>query len=167
MESFFDTILRSPFAWGLLLGLLVAGFVWKAGFTASRVAKKEMRRIETEMKDLQNHLNTQLRINAGGNEAMQKELDALKFQNENLRVNLAALQQKPGRAELRLLQVYETALRKLQETAPGFGPAWENARRTAENEMSQAETGLSKLISKVIPRIGGTSTAANSTENRE
>lgn len=143
-----------PFTWGLLLGLLVAAFVWKAGFTASRVAKKEIRRTETEMKDLQAHLNTQLKINAGGNEALQKELDSLRSQNENLRVNLASLQQKPGRAETRMLHIYEAALRKLHESAPGFGPAWENARKSAEADYQSAENGLTKLISRVIPRIG-------------
>ena len=94
--------LQSQFTWGLLLGLLIAAFIWKAGFTARRQAARELKRVEAEIKDLQSHLNTQLKINASGNETLQNELKTLKQQNETLRVNNAALQQKPGRAEQRL-----------------------------------------------------------------
>jgi hypothetical protein len=125
------TALQHPFTLGLLLGLLIAGFVWKAGFSASRHATREFKRVSTEMKDLQGHLNTQLKINASGNEALKTELETLKLQNETLRVNLAILQQ-----------------------APGFAPAWEKAIRDAEAKMSAADTGLFKLVRRVIPGLG-------------
>src|SRR5690606_28025500 len=97
-------------------------------------------------KDLQNHLNTQLKINASGNESLQKELETLKQQNETLRINNTALQQKPGRAEQRQLHVYESAVRVMREQAPGFAPAWEKAVRQAETELDAADTGLKKLV---------------------
>lgn len=156
-------IFTFPFTWGLLLGLLIAAFTWKAGFSAARNAKRERVRLETEVKDLQNHLNTQLKINATGNQTLQSELESLKAQNETLRVNQAALQQKPGRAEMRMLQVYETAVRKLQEQAPGFGTAWEHARREAEADADAAESGLKKLVRRVIPGIGNSGTTTSIT----
>jgi len=146
--------LKNPFVWGLLLGLLIACFIWKAGFTARRHAARELKRVLGEMKDLQSHLNTQLKINASGNEALQNELAALKLQNEALRVNNAALQQKPGRSEQRLLQVYEIAIRSMREQAPGFAPAWEKAQRQADAEVGAAESGLVKLVRRVIPGLG-------------
>jgi hypothetical protein len=151
--------LQSPFTWGLLLGLLIAAFIWKSGFTARRHAARELKRVELEMKDLQSHLNTQLKINASGNEALQAELKALKLQNETLRVNNSSLQQKPGRAEQRQLQVYEIAIRMMREQAPGFAPAWEKALRQGETEVDAAESGLVKLVRRVIPGLGNSQSA--------
>ena len=54
----FDSLqpaLQSPFVWGLSLGLLIAGFLWKSGFTARRHASAEMRRVQGELRDLQSH----------------------------------------------------------------------------------------------------------------
>lgn len=151
--------LTYPFIWGLLLGLLIAAFIWKSGFTARRHAARELKRVLADMKDLQSHLNTQLKINATGNEALQNELAALKNQNEILRVNNATLQQKPGRPEQRLLQVYEIAIRLMREQAPGFAPAWEKSLRHAETEIESSESGLSKLVRRVIPGLGNSSSS--------
>jgi hypothetical protein len=152
--EYLTTAAQHPFTWGLLLGLLIAAFIWKAGFTARRNAARELKRVEEELKNLQNHLNTQLKINASGNEALQSELETLRSQNEILRVNNAALQQKPGRAEQRLLQVQEVAIRIMREQAPGFASAWEKALRQGEADLDAAESGLKKLVRRVIPGLG-------------
>ena len=151
--------LKHPFTWGLLLGLLVAAFLWKAGFSARRNVARDLKRVEEELKNLQGHLNTQLKINASGNQSLQAELDALRMQNETLRVNNAALQLKPGRAEQKLLQIHEIAIRTMREQAPGFAPAWEKAQRQAEAELDAAESGLKKLVRRVIPGLGNSSSA--------
>ncbi len=148
--------LQNPFTWGLLLGLLVAAFLWKSGFHARRNVARDLKRVEDELKNLQNHLNTQLKITASGNDALQTELESLRKQNETLRVNIAALQQKPGRAELRLLQIQEIAIRRMREQAPGFAPAWEQALRQGEQEADAADSGLVKLVRRVIPGLGNT-----------
>lgn len=147
-------VLRHPFVWGLLLGLLIAAFTWKSAYTASRHSMREIKRLENEMRDLQGHLNTQLKINASGNESLKSELESLRQQNETLRVNIAGLQQKPGRAEQRLLQIYESAVRLMREQAPGFAPAWEKAVRQAEAEVEAADSGLKKLVRRVLPGLG-------------
>lgn len=154
--EFFNEALHSPFTWGLLLGLLITAFIWKSGFTARRTVSRELKRVEGEMKNLHTHLNTQLKINATGNESLQSELESLRKQNETLRVNNAALQQKPGRAELRLLQIQEIAIRTMREQAPGFAPAWEKALRQGEIEVDAADSGLVKLVRRVIPGLGST-----------
>ena len=153
-----NTALQTPFVWGLLLGLLIAGFIWKSGFSARRNLSREIKRLEGELKDMQKHLNTQLKINASGNETLQSELDLLRLQNENLRVNNAALSQKPGRAEMRLLQVHELAIRAMREQAPGFAAAWENAMRQGEAELEDADGGLKKLMRRVIPGLASPQT---------
>jgi DNA repair exonuclease SbcCD ATPase subunit len=154
-----QNVITHPFTWGLLLGLLVAAFIWKSSLSAGRNARREFGRVEKEMNELQGHLNTQLKINASGNEKLQQELDELRGQNENLRVNIAQLQQKPGRAELRQLQILESAASRMREQAPGFAPAWEQALRDAEEDAQSAESGLKKLVRKVIPAIGSSSPA--------
>jgi hypothetical protein len=153
------SFLQQPFVWGLLLGLLIAGFIWKSGFTSKRHAAREIKRIEGEMRDLQNHLNTQLKINASGNESLQTELESLRRQNENLRVNQAALLQKPGKAEQRAFQIQELAVSLMREQAPGFAPAWEKALRQAEADMESADSGLKRFVRKVIPGLGNSPAA--------
>ena len=159
--------LKQPFIWGLLLGLLLAAFIWKSGFSRSRRDAAEIKRLGVELKELQGHLNTQLKINASGNESLQNELAALRQQNENLRVNIASLQQKPGRAEARQLQIYEAALRSMREQAPGFAAAWEKAQRQAETDVEAADKGLLKLVRRVIPGLGNTSGSPAVIETQE
>ena len=153
--DFLIDILKHEFVWGLLAGLLVAFFIWKAGFTHRRRDARETKRLESEMRELQGHLNTQLKINASGNEALENELNTLRIQNENLRVQNAALQQKPGRAEQRQLQLYEIAVSAMREQAPGFATAWEKALRQGEIELEAADSGLKRLVRRVIPGLGG------------
>ena len=150
--------LFTPFAGGLFLGLLVTFFTWKSGFSARRNMKKEVARVTEESKELQQHLNTQLKVNAEGNESIQKKLEDLRAQNETLRVNLSTVQQKPGRAELRQLTIIENAIGLMREQAPGFAPAWEKAHRQAEVDYEEGEGGLKKLVRRVLPSIGHSST---------
>lgn len=154
-------VIQSPFTWGLALGLLVAGFVLKNAWTARGHFKREIARLEKELADLQKHINTHLKITASGSERLEKELAELKAQNENLRVNLAAAQQKPGRAEARQLQAYEGAVARMREQAPGFAQAWERALRESTAEVEAAESGFARLVRKVLP---GASTGSAPTE---
>lgn len=147
-------IIKSPFVWGLALGLLVAGFVLKNAISSKLQFKREIRRIEGEMRDMQSHLNTQMKITATGNDTLTKQIEELKAQNENLRVTLAALQNKPDKAEQRQFRIQEMAVSAMREQAPGFAGAWEKAMRQAEAEMDSAESGFTKLMRKVVPGLG-------------
>lgn len=119
------------------------------------------------MRDLQVHLNTQLKINASGNDTLHKELEQLRSQNETLRINLAAVQQKPGKAEMRHLQITEAAVRAMREQVPGFAAAWERAMRDAEQQAEQQDSGLMKIMRKVIPTLGTTKTKSIEDRNGE
>lgn len=168
MEDFIK-IIQQPFVWGLALGLLFAIFAWKSGFTTKLRLSKDIRRLENELRELQSHLNTQLKINAQGNKVLDDELQRLKEQNENLRVSLATAQVKPGRAEIRQYQIMEAAIRQMREQAPGFAQAWEQAIREAEADMEASEGGLRKLVRKVMPNIGmgGTSPTSSSSPKED
>jgi len=149
MDTFWE-IIKSPYTWCFLAGFAPAIFIWKSSLSAKGHLKKELKRVNNEKRDLETHLNTQLKINASGNDAVHGQLDTLKEQNETLRVNLAALQNKPGRSELRQLHTMEGAIRLMREQAPGFASAWEVALRQAETEYDEAASGLRKLVRKVI-----------------
>lgn len=153
-EIDWSAFLINPFTGGLAIGLLVAFFTWKSGFSSRGHLKRETKRLTSELKEMQGHLNTQLKINASGNEALTKQVEELRDTNENLRVNLAALQSKPGKAEIRQLHMMERAVSMMREQAPGFAQAWEQALRNAEEEHTAAESGIKKLVRKVLPAIG-------------
>lgn len=78
-------------------------------------------------------------------------MNELKEQNETLRMNLNALNHKPGKAELRQLSILESAVGVMREQIPGFAQAWEKAIRDAESNQEAAESGFKKLIRKVMP----------------
>ncbi|MGJ8672102.1 hypothetical protein [Rubritalea sp.] len=155
METLLD-VLANSFTWGLIIGLGLVFFVWRSGAKDKKFLKTELVRVKEENGELQSHLNTQLKINAKGNELLQNQLDEFREQNETLRVNLNAIQQKPGKVELRRLEIMETAISVLREQAPGFAPAWEKALREAEDDYVAAEGGLKKLMRKVVPSFRST-----------
>ena len=150
----FQEIIKNSFVWGLALGLLVAGFILKNAFFSKLQLKREIKRVEGEMRDMQSHLNTQMKITATGNEALTKQIEEFRTHNENLRVNLAALQNKPDKAEQRQFRIQEMAINAMREQAPGFAGAWEKAMRQAEVDMDSAESGFTKLMRKVVPGLG-------------
>ena len=138
-----------PFLIGLGLGVVLAFATWLSGAL-------QQRRLKREIQDLQRHLHTQMTINTRGQDELQKDLQSFRQQNENLRITLAALQQKPGRAELRTLHLYDRAIALMHQRAPGFAPAWEGVLREAEEELHKTETGLGRLLKKVFrPSLSG------------
>ncbi|CAA6816914.1 MAG: Unknown protein [uncultured Sulfurovum sp.] len=109
-----------------------------------------IRKHKKELKEYKDHLDRQMKITNAGNSTLVKELEKVKQDNENLRISVQTLNQKPGRAELRLLNIYDAALRKMMAQAPGFSTAWENSLKEAEREYEANETGLKSIVSKVF-----------------
>ena len=144
-------VLSQPFTWGLVVGLFMMVMTWRLMHKDVTMLRSDNKRLIEEGRELQSHLSTQLKINASGNAQLEKQLEELKEQNETLRMNLNAAQQKPGRAERRQFEILETAASTMREQAPGFAPAWEKALRDAEDGQNDAASGLKKLMRKVMP----------------
>ncbi len=140
------------FAVGLALGLGVA----LRGWFGMRLKRREL---EREAEQLRSHLHRQMEITGEGSRALKEELEGLRKQNENLRVTVQTLGNKPGRAEVRTLHVYDRAVHIMNAEAPGFAPAWERAIAEAEGQVKEADTGLSALVRRIIrpvlPSSGG------------
>jgi len=151
MELSFQAIL-------FIIGGVVVG--WFLSFIKSRF---EVSGYKKEIKEYKEHLNRQMKITSEGSKNLEQDLEKLKKENENLRISVQTLGQKPGRAELRLLNIYDAALRKMMMKAPGFSSAWEMSLQEAEREYEENEKGLKGIIKKVF----GPSLTQHSTSSHE
>ena len=91
---------------------------------------------------LREHLHTKLEIDSAENERRKAELDKIRQERDNLRNMVQVLNQKPGRQELRQVQVYQKAIEIMFEKSPGFAPAWQITVKEAEEEIKRAERGI-------------------------
>lgn len=130
-----------PFFIGLYIGLILCIIV----FIRSKLDNRKLKR---EIKNLKKHLHTKLDIDSEANEYIKQALESLKKENENLRISLQALYQKPGRREIRELHIYHKAAEILFEKAPGFAPSWQMALREAEADIKKTDTGIIPLVRK-------------------
>ena len=129
--------------------LIIASAV--GGYFLSYIKSRfEVRKYKKELAEYKDHLNRQMKITNEGSKNLEKDLQKLHKENENLRISVKTLGQKPGRAELRLLNIYDGALRKMMLKAPGFSSAWEVALQEAEVEYEENEKGFKSIIKKVF-----------------
>jgi hypothetical protein len=152
MEESLENLFTQPLVIGICIGLVIALLVWiRAWFKAlaqksDAAARRD--KANAEIASLQKHLHTQMEINTKGNESLKQDLEALTATNQNLKDTISALKDKPGRAEIRSLHLYEKSIRIMNSRAPGFGPAWESALQDAEAEIKQEESGIIGWIKK-------------------
>lgn len=137
------TAIAHPFTWGLLVGLIFAAWAFFSGWGAKRALRREVRRLEE-------HCRTASELSAKGTQSLQKEVVELKEKNKNLEISLAALKDKPDRAELQKLYVLDKAAALMTERAPGFAAAWQTAQKEAQAELDKTSTGLLPWIRRVI-----------------
>lgn len=136
----------STFGAGLGFGLLITFFTWLNSRRSRSVLKKELDTFKS-------HLNVQMNINAKGYEGLKQEVEKLRKENENLRITVATLSNKPGRAELKTLHMWDKAIRRLSVASPAFAPAWEMAIAEAQKEVEETDSGVKKLVRKVFSAL--------------
>lgn len=149
MMQVIDFFRTHPFLLGLVIGLVIALFVWLKGLVNARKLTKETGKLKES-------LYTKMEIDAKGHKTREDEFTKIKKENENLRVTVKSLQQKPGRNEIRQLHVYDKAIHSMLARAPGFAATWEIVLQEAEEEIQKTETGLSAFVRKVfVPQKPG------------
>lgn len=146
--SWISDILANPFLRGLCIGLAVAVLLWGRGWLKGRELKGNL-------KKLREHLHTKLEIDAADNERRKEELDKIKQERDNLRNMVQVLNQKPGRQELRQVQIYQKAIEIMFEKSPGFAPAWQITVKEAEEEMKRAERGIIPFFKRMTSSSPG------------
>jgi len=125
---------------GLVLGVII--YAIKSFFTTSALKK--------ELKEYKDHLQRQMKLTQDGTKKLEEENQKLKSENENLRISVKTLSQKPGRNEIRLLNIYDLAIRKMNAKAPGFAQGWELSMQEAEREYEERESGIKGAIKRVF-----------------
>jgi len=128
---------------------VILGFVagWFLSYVKSRF---EIASHKKELKEYKEHLNRQMKITGEGNKNLEREMYDLKKVNENLRATVQTLSHKPGRAEIKLLNIYDATLRKMMQKAPGFSGAWEVSLQESETDYEESEKGLKTIVKKVF-----------------
>jgi len=125
-KSFF----LSHFALGLYLGLVFAA-----------LAVYRVIRLKFELTGYKRHLSNKLEIEAEHLQKIKRDQEALRKENENLRVKVASLNDNPDRRAQRDLEVFARAEKRMLVTVPGFAPAWEGAKTAAISEIQEEEAG--------------------------
>lgn len=133
---------------GLSIGLFVALVLWVVMAIKRRAIKKAS---ELEILKYKNMLSQRMELESEGMEKLRKENESLKSANDNLRISLQTMSQKPGKREIARLQVYQTAVDRLTINSPGFGPAWQAALKESEEEFSKTLSGTIPFLRKFIP----------------
>ena len=153
MKDILINVLTAHFTWGLLAGLVFAAWAFCSGWSARRALRREVRRLEE-------HCRTQLELDAKGRQSLLDENASLKQQAENLRISLADLKNKPDKAEILKLHLYDRAIHLMYERAPGFAPAWESTLKDAQAELDKTATGILPFIRRLVRPSLGAGTAA-------
>lgn len=145
MDKLID-LFSKPFVWGLCLGLLF--FVLSAW--SHFKTKRELRRYRK-------HLSDKLELEARQYEIVRREKEAVARENENLRLRVGQLNEKPEQKMLRDLEVLSRAEKRMILQAPGFAAAWETAKAASIEELTAEDQGRS-LPKRIFTRLFGTST---------
>ena len=129
---------------GLVIALIV--YIWQRLGRSSDEKKNK-----AEITRLKNMLADRMDIESEGLKKLKVENEDLKKANENLRITNAALMQKPGRAEVQRLHIYQQAVDRLVINSPGFGAAWQSALKESEEEFAKTYTGTQAFWKKILP----------------
>ncbi|MBX7206721.1 MAG: hypothetical protein K1X78_00300 [Verrucomicrobiaceae bacterium] len=148
------------FVYGILFGgIFLVMSLWNHWKT-----KREFQRYKT-------HLSDKLELDARTTQEVTKERARLAQENENLRMQVARLNEKPDNKLHRELEVLARAEKHMMINAPGFAPAWEMAKSQAAASLQSEETGQSfpqrmfrRLLGSSATGAGGGSNAADAAD---
>ena len=129
---------------GLIIAIIV--YLWQ------KISRNDLeKKYKAEIARLKNLLADRMDIESEGVTKLRKENEELKKANENLRITNANLSQKPGRAEVQRLHIYQQAVDRLTINSPGFGAAWQSALKESEDEFAKTYTGTQAFWKKILP----------------
>lgn len=110
---------------------------------------------QREFKRFKSHLTDKLDLEAKQIQDINKERARLSQEAENLRMQVARLNERPDNKMQRELEILARAEKHMVINAPGFAPAWEMAKSQALSQIENEERGLS-LPQKIFRRLVGT-----------
>ena len=113
-----------------------------------------------ELRRYRKHLSDKLELEARQYEIVRREKETVGKENENLRLRIGQLNEKPEHKMLRDLEVLSRAEKRMILQAPGFAGAWEGAKTAAIEELTAEDQGRS-LPKRIFTRLFGTNTGPN------
>jgi hypothetical protein len=114
-----------------------------------------------EFKRFKSHLSDKLDLDSKQIQDINKERARLAQEAENLRMQVARLNERPDNKMQRELEILARAEKHMMINAPGFAPAWEMAKSQALSQIETEERGMSfpqKIFRKLL---GPTSNGQN------
>ncbi|MBN1295564.1 hypothetical protein JXA80_02210 [bacterium] len=132
-----------PFVLGLAVGVCLAAAVWVSGWL-------QMRKLKMDMRLLKEQLQLKMELDAEATANRKAAFDEAKERLANLQSTIHILREKPGRRELELLHIYDRALQKMFQNAPGFASAWQSTLELAEKEFMEYRKGIIPFMRRVI-----------------
>jgi len=133
---------QNTFIYGLLLCGIFLVQSWWGHFKTKR-----------ELKRYKGMLSDKMDLDSKQNQDITKERNTLKQENENLRMQIARLNERPDNKMQRELEILARAEKQMVISAPGFAPAWEMAKSAALSQLEQEEKGQTfpqKIFRKLI-----------------
>lgn len=109
------------------------------------------KRHKREILRIKNMVTQKMDIEYDSIASLREENETLKKRNENLRISVRTLSQKPNRKEVARLQIYQRAIEIMSMKAPGFAPAWQTAVKESEEEFDRIFLGFDPFVRKVVP----------------
>jgi len=131
-----------------LIGLGIGLFFFIISVISNIRLKKRHKR---ETRRIKNMVTQKMDIEYDSISSLREEIERLKKQNENLRITVRTLSQKPNRKEVARLQIYQRAIEIMSMKAPGFAPAWQTAVKESEEEFDRIFLGFDPFVRKVVP----------------
>jgi cell division protein FtsB len=98
-------------------------------------------RVKGEYARYRRMLSDKMEIDAAAVSKQKGELDALRKENENLRIKVQTLNAQPEQKLAREVEIFARAEKKMTVAAPGFASPWEQAKQAAWQELSEEESG--------------------------
>lgn len=145
----------NTFVYGFLLGCV---FLLMA-FWSHWKTKREFTRYKT-------HLSDKLELDSRNLQELNKERTRFAQENENLRVQVARLNERPENKAQRELEVLARAEKHMMINAPGFAPAWEMAKTQAAASLQSEESGQS-FPQRIFRKLLGAPSGGNASGTSE
>ena len=126
------------FSLGLIIGIIIAFLAVLIMALHLRSIKKEK---DKEIAKYKGIVHNMMKGEAEELKNIRAENEELRKANENLRVSLNAMREKPGRKEAERLQIMQKAIDRLMLNSPGFSTAWQSAVQESSEEI-EAESEI-------------------------
>jgi hypothetical protein len=123
-------ILLHPYALGLYTGLFLLCLALYHHF-----------KLKLEHARYKRMLGDKMEIEASTMSKMKNELEAVKKENENLRIKVQTLADTGDGKTAKDLEVFARAEKKMMVAAPGFAGPWEQAKQSAYHDLAEEDAG--------------------------